>query len=280
MQGCVFSIEEFSVYDGPGIRSSIFLKGCPLRCSWCHNPEGQRSTAEIVRSPNGCIGCGNCINSAEKKNGETVFTLESIKNCPKGLLRVCGEWMESGALCEKILKNRKLLKNGGVTFSGGEPLMQSSFLFECLAGLKGQLHTAIQTCGFCGEDVFEKALLSADFFLFDLKLADGAQHKRYTGVSNEVILTNFSKLAQSGKDFVVRIPLIPTVTDTAENTEGIVKILKENGVSYAELLPYNKMAGGKYKMLGREYRPDFDEGMTVNIPKEIFDKNGIAFKVL
>lgn len=280
MQGFVFGIEEFSVYDGPGIRTTVFLKGCPLRCSWCHNPEGQSTGAEIVRSPNGCIECNNCINSAVRKNGRLYFTEKSIKNCPMGLLRICGEDTDRKALCDKILKNQKLLQNGGVTFSGGEPFMQSEFLFECLRELKGKIHTAIQTSGYCEERVFEKSILLTDYFLFDLKLINDDMHQKYTGVSNQRILRNFSVLAKSSKDFVVRIPLIPSVTDTAENIAGIVKILKENKVSYAELLPYNKMAGGKCKMLGREYRPDFDEQQAVNIPKDIFDKNNIDFKVL
>lgn len=280
MQGFVFSIEEFSVYDGPGIRTTIFLKGCPLSCSWCHNPEGQGTDAEIVRSPNGCIECNNCIKSAQTKNGRLYFTEKSIKNCPMGLLRVCGEETDSKALCEQILKNQKLLQNGGVTFSGGEPFMQSEFLFDCLRELKGKIHTAIQTSGYCDEGVLDKAIALADYFLFDLKLINDGMHQKYTGVSNRKILRNFSVLAKSGKDFVVRIPLIPSVTDTAENIAGIVKILKDNRVSYVELLPYNKMAGGKYKMLGREYIPDFDEQQAVNIPKDIFDTNNIDFKIL
>ena len=149
MQGTVFSIEEFSVYDGPGIRTTVFLKGCPLRCGWCHNPEGQNFEAEIVRNPNGCIGCNACIDSADKKNGRLVFTDQSIKSCPMGLLRVCGEKIDSVDLSEKLLKNAKMLIDGGVTFSGGEPLSQSEFLFECLKLLKGKMHTAIQTSGFC-----------------------------------------------------------------------------------------------------------------------------------
>lgn len=280
MQGTVFSIEEFSVYDGPGIRTTVFLKGCPLRCSWCHNPEGQNFETEIVRSPNGCIGCNACIDSADKKNGRLVFTNQSIKNCPMGLLRVCGEKIDSVDLSEKLLKNAKMLIDGGVTFSGGEPLSQSEFLFECLKLLKGKIHTAIQTSGFCEQSVFEKALELADYFLFDLKLADDVQHIKYTGVSNRQIHKNFALLAKSGKDFVVRIPLIPSVTDTTDNISGIVKILQQSNVKYLELLPYNKMAGGKYKMLGREYAPTFNENTEVNVPKQLFSENNIDFKIL
>lgn len=280
MKGCVFSIEEFSVYDGPGIRTTVFLKGCPLRCSWCHNPEGQNIQPEIVRSPNGCIGCNSCINNAVIQNGVLQFTENSIKNCPMGLLRACGEEFDSKILCEKILKNQRLLQNGGVTFSGGEPLTQSSFLIECLQELKGKVHTAIQTSGYCAEQVFQKVITLVDYVLFDLKLANNEEHLKYTGCSNKRILSNFAALAKSGKDFVVRIPLIPGVTDTADNITGIVRILNDNLVRYVELLPYNKMAGGKYKMLRREYHPNFDEEKVVDILESIFNESDIDFMVL
>lgn len=189
--------------------------------------------------------------------------------------------MGSGELCRKLLKNEIILKNGGgVTFSGGEPFLQSDFLFECLKGLKGKLHTAIQTCGFCDEKTFCTALELTDYFLYDLKLVDEAEHKRYTGASNASILRNFLHLAKSGKAFVVRIPLIPGVTDTEKNIAQIARLLAENHILYAELLPYNTMAGGKYKMLQREYRPLFDEKAPVNTQKNIFEAFGIETKIL
>lgn len=281
MIGCIFSVEEFSVYDGPGIRTTVFLKGCPLRCTWCHNPEGQSENLQIVRSPNGCIGCGTCIKTAVRQNGRLCFTEEGIKKCPKGLLRICGERLSSEVLCCRILKNAKILTNGGgVTFSGGEPFMQSDFLFECLQELKGKIHTAIQTSGYCSKQSFETALGLADYFLYDLKLVNETIHKRYTGVSNTMILNNFSELAKSGKNFTVRIPLIPGVTDTEENISEIAEMLNKNKVGYAELLPYNKMAGGKYTMLQREYRPDFDESADVSIHEDIFRRNDIVIKIL
>ena len=124
MTGCIFSIEEFSVYDGPGIRTTVFLKGCPLSCNWCHNPEGQCRGAEIDRSPNGCIGCNKCIDKAVTKNGKLCFTAESIKNCPMGLLRICGEEIDSKALCEKLLKNQKLLQKASKGSSGNRKVFR------------------------------------------------------------------------------------------------------------------------------------------------------------
>lgn len=281
MTGIVFSIEEFSVYDGPGIRTSVFLKGCPLQCSWCHNPEGQLLNPQIVRSPNGCIVCGACERNGIYENGVFRFTEQSIKKCPNNLLRVCGEEFDSEELVQKLLKNERILKNGGgITFSGGEPFMQSNFLFDCLEKLHGRLHTAIQTCGFCDAEIFEKALTLADCFLFDLKLADEKLHQKYTGVSNQLILENYRKLVKSDRQFITRIPLIPGVTDTAHNTKALAKFIKENGVDCVELLPYNKMAGGKYKMLQREYNPDFDERIEVCVREDIFKDFNIHIKIL
>ncbi len=280
MKGCVFAIEEFSVYDGPGIRSTVFLKGCPLRCSWCHNPEGQLGDIQIVRSPNGCIGCNKCIERAEIFGDSIKYTEKSILACPNNLLRYSGEMYESYDLCEKLLKNKSFYNDGGVTFSGGEPLLQSEFLFECIGNLKGQLHTAVQTSGYCDPLVFEKALLLADHFLYDIKIIDNEKHKKYTGVSNYNILHNFNLLIRSGKSFTVRIPLIPSVTDTMENISDICSLLSENGVKYAELLPYNKYAGSKYKMLGRKYSPDFDEEIEVQTHENIFSKHCIDIKIL
>ncbi len=281
MLGTVFSIEEFSVYDGPGIRTTVFLKGCPLRCSWCHNPEGQEKSPEIVRSPNGCISCGKCEKHAVNVDGRIKYTKESILNCPKNLLRICGKEYDPETLCKKLLKNERILKNGGgITFSGGEPFMQADFLFECLALLKGKLHTAIQTCGYCSKELFEKALALSDYFLFDIKIINPHEHIKHTGVSNVHILENLSLLSKSGKDFTVHIPLIPSVTDTEENITDIAMLLQSHGIQRAELLPYNKMAGGKYAMTGRKYSPLFDEAVEVTPRTEIFCKFGIKTKIL
>ncbi len=282
MKGTVFSIEEFSVYDGPGVRTSVFLKGCPLRCTWCHNPEGQKRASEILRSPNGCLGCLACEKKGFSDAEGLHFTAESIAACPRGLLRVSGEEYEDVALCERLLKHADLLSEtgGGVTFSGGEPFMQKEFLFSCLSLLRGRVHTAIQTSGYTDRDSFERALLLADYFLYDLKIMDDACHRRFTGVSNARILDNFKALAASGVPFCVRTPLIPGVSDTEENMRATAEFLKENGVEAIELLPYNKMAGGKYKMLLRQYEPQFDETAAVAIREDIFKSYQIRVTVM
>ena len=279
-RGLVFSIEEFSVFDGPGIRTSVFLMGCPLRCEWCHNPEGQGFENFILRSQNGCIGCGECVRHSTNRNGRLEFSEDSIKNCPNNLLRYCATEYTAKELCLHLSKNLAILNSsgGGVTFSGGEPTSSPEFLLECLDILEGKTNRAVQTCGYCSPEVFGKVLRSCDYMLFDIKLVDGALHERYTGLSNEIILKNFKTLASSEKDFVIRTPLIPSVTDTEENIRALAELLCENGVGYIELLPYNKMAGSKYKSAGKEYNPSFDEHMPVKIRNEIFAEYGIAVK--
>jgi len=279
MIGNIFSIEEFSVYDGPGIRTTVFLKGCPLRCNWCHNPEGQLPERELAKRPSSCKECGNCLELM--KNNCNTLPEEVLKSCPYGFLRICGEEINDAELCDRLLKNENILKNGGgITFSGGEPLLQSEFVFSCLAKLKNRLHTAIQTSGFCDAEVFEKALNLADYFLFDLKLIDEEKHIKYTGESNKQILHNFGLLAKSDTYFTVRTPLIPGITDTVENLTATAELLKKYSVRRIELLPYNKAAGGKYKMVFREYSPVFDESCEVNPRTEIFNAYGIETKVL
>ena len=273
----VFSIEEFSVFDGPGIRTTVFLKGCPLRCEWCHNPEGQSFSNAIIRVENGCISCGECLRRGEIADGKTVFTEDSIAGCPRNLLRYVAKKYSSEELCSHLSKNFAILNasGGGITFSGGEPLANSDFLLECLSLTRGRVHRAVQTCGYADPIVFEKVLAEADYMLFDLKLADDAAHRKYTGVSNRAILRNFATLQKSGKAFTVRVPMIPSVTDTEENVRGIAEFLAQNGVERVELLPYNKLTGAKYPLIGREYNPSFDGSLEPNMRFETFAGFGI-----
>ena len=278
----VFSIEEFSTFDGPGIRTTVFLKGCPLRCEWCHNPEGQTLDNEIVKAQSGCVFCGCCIQAGLAASGKEKLTKESITVCPNRLLRFAAKEFTAEELVQKLSKNFRILNasGGGVTFSGGEPLSSGAFLLEILPLLKGKTNRALQTSGYCEPELFEQVLSETDYVLYDLKLMDPQMHLRYTGVSNEKILHNFTTLVKSGKPFVVRTPLIPGVTDTQENLRAIAAFLQKQGVGAIDLLPYNKMAGGKYVSIGREFKPSFDESISSQPRRELFEELGIRVNIL
>jgi pyruvate formate lyase activating enzyme len=281
-EALIFAVEEFSVFDGPGIRTSVFLKGCPLRCEWCHNPEGQGFENFILRSPNGCTHCGSCDRFLAENGGKMFYTDQSIAACPNNLLRYCAQKYTVQELISRLEKNFSILNasGGGITFSGGEPLSHPEFLLECLEAMEGRVHRAVQTSGYCSSDVFKRVLSRCDYMLFDIKLIDDAAHVRYTGASNAKILENLSYLAKSGKSFVIRMPLIPGVTDTEENIRLASELLLKNGIDYIELLPYNRMAGAKYSLIGEEYSPSFDTQRAVEMRKEIFERVGIKTKIL
>ena len=273
MAGRIFAIEEFSTFDGPGIRMTVFLKGCPLRCLWCHNPEGQETKIEYYRSPNGCLNCNKCL-----INGK--LTKESINACKRNLVRTLGEDFSSDALCKKILKNASVLKmnGGGVTFSGGEPTLQNDFLLECLKMLKNKVHTCVQTTGFT--DKFTDFLNIADMFLYDIKLIDNDLHKKYCKQDNKIILENYKTLASSSVPFITRVALIPSITDTSKNLTDIALFLNENNVNYVELLPYNNLAGAKYKGLLREYQLIPDSEVSCKDPVKLFKEFNITAKII
>ncbi len=282
MTGRIFSIEEFSTFDGPGIRMSVFLKGCPLRCTWCHNPEGQRREYEYVKRHGDCLGCGNCLKYAEGIGKQAHYGTQSAQACPKGLIRLCGEDFTPLELCERIFKNETVLRmnGGGVTFSGGEPLMQADFVVSCMRILRPRVHCAIQTCGYAAKDLFSQILTMCDYVLYDLKLMDPVLHRRFCGADPALIFENYRLLVHSGVPFITRVPLIPGVTDTEQNLSQIATFLANEGVEQIELLPYNKMAGGKYAGLLRTYQPGFDEIVTSQPHCEIFARMGIAARVL
>lgn len=274
----VFSIEEFATFDGPGIRMTVFLKGCPLDCVWCHNPEGKSPLTEYVRSPNGCLKCGACERAGIKTADGVKLTADSVNACPRNLVRKCGIDYSPKELTDKIMKNAAVLNlnAGGVTFSGGEPLFDTDFLCECIKLLKGKVHVAVQTSGFAPEKNFQRVLELADYFLYDLKIMNPSDHKKYCGADNALILNNYRTLAKSKVPFVTRIPLIPTVTDTVENLTAIASFVKENNVNYVETLPYNKLAGSKYALVLKEYHPGFDESRPVNTGEKLFASMGVT----
>ena len=282
MLGTIFAIEEFSTFDGPGIRTSVFLKGCPLKCQWCHNPEGQSFAPEYLRSPNGCLGCGACLKAGEVATGTPCLVEESVMACPRHLVRKCGEQISAEELVRRLEPKFWMLRSagGGLTFSGGEPLNQPEFLMECLELLDGKIHRAVQTSGFANAVTFQKVLSTADYILFDLKHMDSDIHRHFTGVDNIQILENYALLASSGKDFITRIPLIPGVNDTEVNLKQTAQFLSTHHVDRIELLPYNTGAGAKYRSAGRVYQVDFDEAQKPQPHIDIFHEFGIEVTVL
>ena len=279
-KGRIFSIEEFSTFDGPGIRTTVFFKGCPLKCSWCHNPEGQSFDVQILKNPNGCIHCMQCEKVATELTGSSKLIKECIDVCPNRLIRESGTEYTATELFEKIIKNKDFFtkSGGGVTFSGGEPLAQPEFLSECLERFDGEIHRTIQTSGFCDTLIFSELMKKTDLFLFDLKIIDSELSKKYTAADSNVILNNLAQL--SDIPHIIRIPLIPEITDTKANITDIINVLKYHNIKYAEALPYNKMAGAKYPLCGREYQPQFNPDTNVYIPNKEFRENNIILKIL
>jgi len=246
--GIVFDIKEFTVHDGPGIRTTVFLKGCPLACMWCHNPESQSIQPQLIRSPLGDRLAGREYSAVE---------LAALLNRQAALLRS---------------------SEGGVTFSGGEPLMQAEFLAEVIDSLD-DLHVVLDTCGHASSTDFQLVLSRTDLVYYDLKLIDPDAHRHFTGVDNAQILTNLRLLDASGVPFVIRVPLIPGVTDTDENLSAIAETVRGMpGLVEVNLLPYNRAAGSKYRYAGMEFKPEYDETRPVNPNTSIFERAGLKVK--
>ncbi len=249
MNGTIFDIKEMAVHDGPGIRTTIFFKGCPLRCKWCHNPEGLTITPQLMYKSNNCKNCGKCFEKCDHPECQPFGRCLHI--CPENCLSIAGRKITAKELAKEIIPSAKVLGNdfGGFTFSGGEPLAQSEFLLELIKELK-DFHLCIETSGYCDSDTFKKVIEKLDFVIMDIKLSDSELHKKYTGVDNSQILKNFEILRKSEKPYIIRTPLIKSITDTKENLDAIQKII---GDATWEKLPENEMAGAKYKMLGIEF---------------------------
>lgn len=249
LQGIVFDIKEFTLHDGPGIRTTVFLKGCPLRCSWCHNPEGISPEPQMLHAPSGDRLAG------------TIYT-------PEALARLLN------AQAAILSANE-----GGVTFSGGEPLRQASFLAATIDLLQG-IHVLLDTSGYAPEADLRRVVARCQMVYYDLKLIDPLLHRRYTGCDNAPILHNLDVLGSLGVPYVVRVPLIPGITDSDDNLAAIAATVQgARGLVRVDLLPYNRLAGGKYAAAGMVFTPPYGEGRPLNINTSVFAAAGVPVRV-
>lgn len=269
MEGCIFNIMKYSIHDGPGIRTTVFMKGCPLRCLWCHNPESQMPKPQLIRFPNRCIGCGNCARVCS--TGATMIIDNKLKydrtkcrNCGQcaevcyaDAMEMAGKYMSVEDVMREVEKDRVFYEEsgGGVTFSGGEPFMQPDFLRELLMCCRNKgIHTTVDTSGFVKKDILLNLSKHIDLFLYDLKLMDDEKHKEYVGATNEIILDNLRELVKLGKRIFIRIPIIPGINDDDENLEATGRFLSEiRGIEQINVLPYHNIAKEKYKRMDKEY---------------------------
>ena len=278
MKGFIFNIQRFSTGDGPGIRTTVFLKGCNLNCKWCHNPESISGDIEIQYFPQKCVGCGKCIEVCKTKahyineNNEKIFDRSKcnkcglcVKECLYDALVFTAKYIESEEVVNTIEKDIAYYKNsnGGITISGGEPLLQKEFVREIFQNTKELgIHNALDTAFNVDWETIEYVLPWTDLILLDIKVMDSQVHKKFTGVSNLEILENARKLSKEKVDIIVRIPVVTGVNDNEDNMTKVAEVLSDfKNLLHVELVPYHDMGVYKHTSLGRE-----DEQSIFEIP--------------
>jgi pyruvate formate lyase activating enzyme len=268
-KGIIFSIKRYSIHDGPGIRTTIFFKGCPITCLWCHNPEGISSGYELCFWGDQCLDCGSCIKACPEDaviRKEGMISMDDlfcrrcgacVQACPTGAMEIIGEEMSVSGVMQEIEKDTIFYdeSGGGVTFSGGEPLLQPEFLISLLMDCKAKgIHTAVDTCGFVETDILIRVSRFVDLFLYDIKVMDEEKHKKVTGVSNQRILSNLKELSHIGAMITVRIPVIPGFNDDDENMKRTGKFISSlKNIKQVDLLPFHSLCIDKYSRLGKNF---------------------------
>lgn len=295
--GYIFNIQKFSIHDGPGIRTTVFFKGCPLRCLWCHNPESQNIKKEMLYDRKKCVLCRTCETVCPEKairleNDQMVTDMDKCTFCGKCVTycmyearEIAGKEYTVDEVLKVVLQDRIFYKQsgGGVTVSGGEPLMQIDFVEELLKRLKEEgISTAVDTCGAVSFDVLERAAKYTDLFLYDIKLMDDQKHKKYIGASNKLIIDNLIKLSRIHSDINIRMPIIEGINADNSHIEETLRIIKDLNIEKINLLPYHDIAKHKYYKLGLGYDEEkmskpSDEKM--NAYKEMFEKAGYKVKI-
>ncbi len=249
----IFDIQRSSYVDGPGIRTTVFFKGCNLKCAWCHNPESQLAKTQILFYKNRCKACGKCAAICPNNLEKCDLCGKCALFCPHDAREICGREYTSDEIFNIIIKDKAFYENsdGGVTFSGGECMLQIDFLEEILKKCKSDgIHTAVDTAGHLPFEYFERILPFTDLFLYDVKIADSKKHKKFVGVGNELIISNLKRIISLGGKVIVRTPIISGINDTEEEIGAIKEIAK--GAEKIELLPYHRMGEHKYAALGTE----------------------------
>lgn len=278
VEGVVFNLQRFCVDDGPGIRTTVFLKGCPLRCAWCHNPESNAAVPQLLFSPDKCIGCGACVSGCPHGlHGITprghVFRREGCVGCGAcaavcyaDALELCGRTVTVEEVLGAVMEDREFYQNsgGGMTISGGEPLAQHRFTAALARAARAQgIHVCVETSGYGSQEALEAVAACTDLFLFDFKIADEAQHIRYTGVSNRPILENLERLSELGANVVLRCPIIPDVNFTDAHFAAIAALAERMPhVCQVDLLPYHPLGLSKAGRLGAAMPYDRDSSLV------------------
>ena len=295
--GIIFNIKKFAIHDGPGIRTTVFLKGCPLRCQWCHNPESWLRKPEISLDQEKCIRCYQCVSLCPEqaiflKDGypytdqkKCALCSTCVSICPTQTRGIIGKRISTVKVIRELRKDLIFYQesDSGVTFSGGEPLEQIDFLAGLLLLCKEEnMHTAVDTCGYTPWSNLERILSLVDLWLFDLKILDEQKHKHYTGVSNQLILENLRRLSKKTKKIEIRIPLIPGVNDNIEEMAEMAGLIRSLSLSEVNILPFHRLGLEKYRRLGLSANMEEIGALSqkdIEVVKQLFSKHKLRVNI-